>query len=122
MVLEEHAPDLFVARIRGEGDIDAVDEVFALTRPIFRERAPVRIIIDGRGFADMSMGARWRLAQHTKEQRPLIRHTFVFGLSEAMTFALRVVLRVSGRDNIELVGSEAEAFQRARALGPAPQT
>jgi hypothetical protein len=116
VVLEEHAPDLLVFRLRGEGDADTVDEVYSRVRPIFEERAPVRIIIDAQGFADLSMSGRWRLSQHTKENRPFIRHTFVFGLSDTMAFVLRVILRASGRDNIDLVGSEAEAFDRARAL------
>ncbi len=58
MILEEHGHDLLVARIRGEGDVSTVDEVFELIRPIFQERAPVRVIIDGRRFSDLSLSAR----------------------------------------------------------------
>ncbi len=53
---------------------------------------------------------------NTKDNRPFIRRTFVFGLSDRMSFAARVILRASGRDNIEVVDTEEEAFARARAL------
>jgi hypothetical protein len=117
MILEEHAADLLVARVHGEAEVAAVDEVFELVRPILRERAPVRIIVDGRRISDLSLSARWRLAMNTRDNRPFIRHTFVYGLSDPMNFAARVILRVSGRDNIEVVGSEQEAFARASELG-----
>ncbi len=118
LVVEEHARDLLVVRLRGEADDTAVDEAFGLVQPILESRAPVRVIIDGRGFADLSMSARWRLAMRVKENRALIRRTFVYGLSEAMTFVARVVVRASGRENIELVESEAEARTRANTLSP----
>jgi hypothetical protein len=114
-VVEEHAPDLLVFRLRGEGDASTVDEVFALVQPLFEARAPVRVIIDARGFADLSISARWRLAMRTKENRPLISRTFVFGLSDTMRFVARVIVRASGRRNIEMVDTEEEAHARARA-------
>jgi hypothetical protein len=48
-----------------------------------------------------------------KANRPLIRHTYVFGLSEVMNFITRVIIRASGRRNIEIVDSEHDAHQRA---------
>jgi anti-anti-sigma regulatory factor len=119
-VVEEHAPDLLVFRLRGEGDASTVDEVFALVQPLFEARAPVRVIIDASGFADLSMSARWRLAMRTKENRPLISRTFVFGLSDTMRFVGQVIVRASGRKNIEMVDTEEEAHARARATQPIP--
>jgi hypothetical protein len=115
VVIEEHAPDLLVCRLRGEADASMVDEVFALAQPLLEARAPVRVIIDARGFADMSLSARWQLAMRIRENRQLISRTFVFGLSDTMLFIARVVLRASGRDNIDLVESEADAHAMADA-------
>lgn len=117
VIVEEHGPDLLVVRLRGEGDDTAVSEAFALSQPILEAKAPVKVIIDGRGFSGLSMSARWRLSMRIKENRALIARTFVYGLSDVMTFVARVIIRASGRDNIELVDSEADAYERAVRRG-----
>jgi hypothetical protein len=113
VVVEQHARDLLVVRLRGEADTSTVDEAFALTQPILEAMAPVRVIIDARGFADLSMSGRWKLAMRIRENRSLISRTFVFGLSETMNVVARVILRASGRTNIELLTSEEQAHARA---------
>ncbi|MFW6051832.1 MAG: hypothetical protein ACODAU_11695 [Myxococcota bacterium] len=122
VTVEEHAKDLLVFRLVGEGDDSTLDEAFGLIQPLLEERAPVRVIIDGRGFADLSMSARWKLAMRMKENRPLIGRTFIFGLSDAMQFAARVVIRASGRTNVHMVDSEREAHEAAAFHAATPSS
>lgn len=119
VTVEEHAGDLLVFRLVGEGDDSVLDDAFGSIQPLLEERAPVRVIIDARGFADLSMSARWKLAMRMKDNRPLIGHTFIFGLSDTMRVVARVIIRASGRTNVHLVDSERQAHEAAAAYAGA---
>lgn len=107
--LEDHE-GVLVNRIRGVGDREDVNRCVDAFQKQLIPRAPARVLIDTSDAVDISMSGRWDLASRMKENRPYIARTAVIGLRPSLELALRVLLRVSGRDNIKTFGNYEDAM------------
>lgn len=85
------------------------DDVLDAIQPHLEDHAPVRYLVDVSGVDGLSLAERWRLAERMKENRRHIRKTAVLGVRPLLQFPVRVILRVSGRDNVRLFGDRAQA-------------
>lgn len=99
---------VFFMRGRATG-ASGLEEVLALMQPHLEEHAPVLFLNDFSGVADLSLADRWKIASRMKDNRKFIRRSAMFGLSSAMQFAARVVLRASGRQDVRVFDSREEA-------------
>jgi hypothetical protein len=99
---------LFVSLVGDVEDSD-LDDVFGVFQPALVERAPAKVLIDASGLGDSSLSMRWQLAMRMKANRSYVDRTAVFGVPGSLEAALRIVLRASGRSNIRIFSSRAEA-------------
>lgn len=87
------------------------DEFFSTFHEVLEANAPARLVIDMGALAPLSMSTRWRLGERMKAQRHLIHRTGVYHTSDWAQVAGRILLRVTGRNNIALVKTRDEALE-----------
>ncbi|MCG8592446.1 MAG: STAS/SEC14 domain-containing protein [Proteobacteria bacterium] len=102
------------ARVHGIADDDDVREFFEQFQAVIEAEAPVRFLIDASGLVDSSLAARWRLAGIMKGNRRFIDRTAVYGISPNLKVVLRIILRTSGRTNVGVFDTRAEALDSLR--------
>ena len=61
--------DLLEVSVRGNGDVCDVEQFFEAFERELEQRAPVRLVTDLGQLSDLSMGARWEIGQHMKQNR-----------------------------------------------------
>ena len=94
---------------------DQVDSVFDQIRALMKDNAPVRHLLDGRGLTVNNMALRWKLAQNMRRQREYIFKSAIVHESATFRTIAGVVVRTSGRDNVQFFPTveAAEAWLRS---------
>lgn len=102
----------------GRPDVDAI---LASIQEHLERLAPVYYLVGLSGIQDLSLAERWQIASRMRENRRFIRRSAVYGLTKQLEFAFRVIIRVSGRNDLRVFRSYAPArewlLQEKRAAG-----
>lgn len=101
---------IVMAYLSGEADTADVEEYVAALVPLLRMRAPASVLTDASELDDVTMRARWVYAQRMTEHRRFIGRSAVVGLSPSMEVATRVMIRASGRDDLRVFPTRAQAL------------
>jgi hypothetical protein len=86
-----------------------VDAILDRIQVHLEERAPVYYLVGFKGMEDLSLAERWRVAGRMRDNRKFITRSAVYGLSTKLQFAFRVIIRVSGRDDLRAFRTEDHA-------------
>lgn len=86
-----------------------LEEVLDQINPHLEANAPVLYLLDGSTFPDLSLAERWGLAKRAQRNRALIKKSAIYAMPTRLRFALDVVIRVSGRDNLRAFPDRASA-------------
>ncbi len=114
----EHTDGIIEVALQGDIEDADVDEFFDQFQPVMEELAPLRFLIDASGLGESSLSARWKLANRMKSNRRLIERSAVIGVSSQIQVVFRVILRASGRNNVKVCNSRAEALDYLRKNAP----
>lgn len=87
----------------------SVDGILDQIQGHLEQRAPVRYLVGFSGMEDLTLAERWRVADRMRANRRFISRSAIYGLSGKLEFAFRVIVRVSGREDLRAFRSEARA-------------
>jgi hypothetical protein len=108
-LIEEIAEGTLFVALAGDAKDPDFDEFFQKFQPLLEARAPAKVLIDATHLGASSLSLRWKLAMTMKQNRPYIRRSAVFGLSERLLTVVRIILRASGRNNVKSFAERSEA-------------
>lgn len=115
--LELTEAGIFHVRVREHGEDQSVDSparpdvdvILDMIQAHLERFAPVDYLVGLSGVEDLSLSERWRIAARMRTNRAFIRRSALYGLTKQLEFAFRVILRVSGRDDLRVFNSEQAA-------------
>jgi hypothetical protein len=98
--------------IGGDAREEDIDELFDVFQPLVEERTPTRILVDASRLSETTLRVRWEVLKRLRGNKPFVERSAIFGLSERLEALLQIVLKLSGRTNIQtyMWRHEAEAW------------
>lgn len=97
--------------MRGDLDVESLTLFFDALRGHLERLEPVLFLNDFSQVGEVSLAARWLVAQRAKENGPLIRRSAAYGLPPHWLLIGDVILRVSGRKNLSAFSTREEAVR-----------
>lgn len=110
LTVEAGADGIVRVRVREDGSLEDVEDMFAQLAEFLRARAPARLVSDATAFSTVTWADRWKLAQGLRQIGRHIARSAVVGLPPSMAFTAQVIVRGSGRTNMRFFEDESAAL------------
>lgn len=102
--------DILSYTVIGDQTKETIDEIFIQLYPVLKAAAPALFLNDMNHLGELSLATKWYAANCLKKNRPFIERSAVFGASKKLVAAAGAILRVAGRNDIQLFDRREDAL------------